>query len=426
MKNKLNIDQFFKEKFSSLGNPDSSQDWMAMEKMLNQKATKMIVLRWSSALLLLFFIGTVWYSMESTSDKTKSKKQLANHVKTLSVQPQLNIKSQEPIKTNVKAYNSNETAGLGAPKGKKLVENAPLYKVSEQSNAVTDNTDSSILSFEKVYAPHVKPIPVAKTKLRLFDMPQNAISKKPMDQLFVPYAKWQFGVSPFALANKYKRNKPEGDIAKSEKPLNSVSIGLLAFAKYKHLNFSIGINNLNLAERTNYTSTQYTYLHDTSYMLIKRNYETTPNGKTTALVKETITTTTDSTQVINCANCIAKFQYIQVPMAVQYTYGFGRVIYFVEGGVALSFLRKTSGLYTVSGNGNNENNMDYTIANLSKTHANKMLISTNAKLGLKYRINTKLNVFGSYGISIFQQSMLKSYNQKAQLQQLQLGLEIGF
>lgn len=257
-------------------------------------------------------------------------------------------------------------------------------------------------------------------------MPQNAISKKPMDQLFVPYAKWQFGVSPFALVNKYKRNKPEGYFANSEKPLNSVSIGLLAFAKYKHLNFSIGINNLNLAERTNYTSTQYTYLHDTSYMLIKRNYETTPNGKTTALVKETITTTTDSTQVINCANCIAKFQYIQVPMAVQYTYGFGRVIYFVEGGVALSFLRKTSGLYTVSGNGNNENNMDYTIANLSKTHANKMLISTNAKLGLKYRINTKLNVFGSYGISIFQQSMLKSYNQKAQLQQLQLGLEIGF
>ena len=99
---------------------------------------------------------------------------------------------------------------------------------------------------------------------------------------------------------------------------------------------------------------------------------------------------------------------------------------FVEGGVSLSFLRKTSGLYSVSGITNKEGYMDYQIGELSKSHASKTLWSTHARLGLKYRLNPKTSVFGSYGASYFQQSMLSSYKQKAQLQQIQFGMEFGF
>lgn len=430
MKNKINVDQFFKEKFSSLGQHDASQDWMAMEKMLNQQSKKAILFRLCAAILLILVGFGVWFSIDkSTPTQTTSIE--VNNSNSVITEQKASSKSAEPtsITNNTESASTpNHQSPSSETVKSPLTEK--LEKTIEKAAYFPSDKDISIIPNESeirnVNASELTWNLNSKKQFILFENEDISLFIKNTTELFLPYSKWQFGLAPFIGLNTYKRSKPESAATASESPLNNRNLGLVAYAKHGNWNIRLGINNLNLTEKTNYKQTQYSYVYDTSFALIKRNYETTPNGKTTALVKETITTTTDSTIVVNCPECVAKFQYVQVPIAAQYTIGKKRLICFVEGGVSLSFLRKTSGMYSVSGTTNKEGQTDYEIGELNKSNVNKTLWSTHARLGLKYRLTTKISVFGSYGLSYFQQSMLTSYSQKAQMQQIQLGMEFGF
>jgi hypothetical protein len=429
MKNKINVDRFFKEKFSNLGQPDASQDWMAMEKMLNQQSKKAIYLRWSAVILLLLVAFGTWFSFDKYKSTQIASRELKNSASIIEQKTSSNSAAPAPITNNTESasipnHKTPSSTIVISPPHRKLEKTIEKEAIPQSDIEVSIIPNESEIRNEK--ASELTWNLNSKKQFLLFENEVVSLSKKNTTELFLPYSKWQFGLAPFMGLNTYKRSKPKSDAIASESPLNNWNLGLVAYAKYGNWNIRLGINNLNLTEKTNYKQTQYSYVYDTSFALIKRNYETTLNGKTTALVKETITTTTDSTEVVNCPDCLAKFQYFQVPLSAQYTFGKKRLLCFVEAGVSLSFLRKASGLYSASGSTNKEGEMEYQISELSKSNVNKTLLSTHARLGLKYRLTTKTSVFGSYGLSYFQQSMLTSYSQKAQMQQIQLGLEFGF
>jgi hypothetical protein len=224
--------------------------------------------------------------------------------------------------------------------------------------------------------------------------------------------------------NYYEREKPVSVKPLSETPLTSLTYGLDLFAKRNSWGFKLGVHGLNFEEIVNYQDESHTTTYDTSFVLVKRNFETSSHGKTIALVKKVIEGTTDTTVVPLCTNCKTVFSYIEIPLSVQREWGWYRFKFFAQSGIGVSFLQKAKGMYStdlvVMDKGS-----QYEIDDLLKSDLNKTLFSTSFKLGLSYAVSSKFAVFGSYGYRFQRTSLMKAYVQKPTLRALIFGVEIN-
>ena len=131
---------------------------------------------------------------------------------------------------------------------------------------------------------------------------------------------------------------------------------------------------------------------------------------------------TGTQDVVECVDCVTKFNYITIPLSIQFEIQKHRMIYFGEVGMSASYLRSANGNYSFI------NTIDsveqIAIEDVSgNSKLSNMLLFGQASLGLKYRITSSLNAYASCGHSRGLNSMISGYKQTPSLNQIKLGFE---
>lgn len=254
---------------------------------------------------------------------------------------------------------------------------------------------------------------------------------------FLPPAKrrkYGLYLSPFAGLVNYSKsvNTPkfvtdDNDNFSKSSPQQSVNYGINVGVKKGKWMLSTGIGILELSERTFYTTQMDEYEYTTAPRITNAQYTTTPRGTRVALITETrIDSTLISTTVNECAGCEVQFNYVSVPLQVQYTAGRSRVRGFLEVGVVASFLQNANGVYATLKDANSDLAVvpSTQLVDLSTTdEVSKILMQASAAVGAKLWLAPRWNVWSSYGYGFGLNSMLRSYEQNANLQNVRVGLE---
>jgi hypothetical protein len=453
MKNQKDIDQFFQDKFTDLGQPDPTNDWSAMESMLDGDKSGAVLFkkRYVVVIALLFLLSAGFFftrnkeESQTLVDSNRSEIPLNNQINTASektikaintiaesntVLAEHNNSSSknEAISENELAVNDDNTEGLGS----EIESNPPHHAeaIPEQNNIASPSLiDLDTSGIDLIKRPNFKldlnPLEIVSNYFLNGVIWKEAIVPT-FDEFFINRnAKTKFGVSPYIGMVNYSKEKPKQSGSLSETTQPSMSYGVQAYAKRGKWNLRLGINYLQLEEKINFQEESYNTSYDTSIVLVTRNFETTEHGKTTALVKKVIVGTSDTTVQTVCLNCQTRFSYIEIPVALQYEWGKSRLKYFAEAGFGVSFLKKADGFYSTELISTDKGN-EYIVKEITNADMNKRLWSTNARLGLKYKLYSNLGVYGSYGYKYYHTSAMKSYNQRPSLEVVEFGLEINF
>ena len=149
------------------------------------------------------------------------------------------------------------------------------------------------------------------------------------------------------------------------------------------------------------------------------NFTQTPRGTNVALLETKIDTLIGPSEtIINNPDAIAKFNYVTLPVGVQYEWHKKRFLYFVEAGGAVSLLTHAKGIYIINDASKTGQLSD------NSSSANKVLFQATGAVGVKYSLTNQLNIWSSYGQNIGLNSMIADYSQKTRIQQFSLGIEI--
>jgi cytoskeletal protein RodZ len=246
--------------------------------------------------------------------------------------------------------------------------------------------------------------------------------------------KFSFYGSPYVGYVNYTKNTvlPEnasdeqGNLGKSN-TANAYNYGLNIGVKKGNWMLSSGLAMLSLREKTYYTESQEEYTYINAPRISNAEYTTTPRGTRVALIsqeKEDSTLLSSTNQI--CEGCEVSFNYISVPLNLQYNFGKKRLRYFVEAGISASFLINAKGTYALLKNANKDITVLPTteIVDLSTSEdVAKMLLQTNAAVGAKYWLTPRWNLWTSYGYGMGLNSMLGSYEQKPTIQNVRVGVE---
>jgi hypothetical protein len=246
--------------------------------------------------------------------------------------------------------------------------------------------------------------------------------------------KFSFYGSPYVGYVNYTKNTvlPENasdeqnNLGKSNTE-NAYNYGLNIGVKKGNWMLSSGLAMLSLREKTYYTESQEEYTYINAPRISNAEYTTTPRGTRVALIsqeKEDSTLLSSTNQI--CEGCEVSFNYISVPLNLQYNLGKKRLRYFVEAGISASFLINAKGTYALLKNANKDITVLPTteIVDLSTSEeVAKMLLQANAAVGAKYWLTPRWNLWTSYGYGMGLNSMLGSYEQKPTIQNLRVGVE---
>jgi hypothetical protein len=190
---------------------------------------------------------------------------------------------------------------------------------------------------------------------------------------------------------------------------------------------STGLGVLSLREKTYYTESMSDYEYITALRISNTEFRTTPRGTRVALISEQ---NVDSTLVETvrqiCEGCEASFNYVSVPLSVQYNLGKGRLRYFAEAGVTASFLQNAKGNYAFS----QLTQVDTLVVNTTtivsldnSSEVANVLLQANAAVGVKFWLSPRWNVWSSYGYGLGLNSMLGNYEHIPSIQNLRVGVE---
>jgi hypothetical protein len=216
------------------------------------------------------------------------------------------------------------------------------------------------------------------------------------------------------------------NLGKSE-AINSVNYGINVGIKKGNWMLNSGLGILNLKEKTKYTRLVQDYDYITAPRMSNSNYTTTPRGTRVALVEQrNVDSTLNVSSESICNDCVIEFNYISVPLQVQYAYGKRKLRYFADVGVTFSLLQNANGDYASIRNEVTDSiTSSYVqIIDLQNSKVvSKALLQANASVGAKYWLTPKWSVWTSYGCGLGLNSMLGTYEQKPTIQNLRLGLE---
>ncbi len=278
---------------------------------------------------------------------------------------------------------------------------------------------------------------ISAKRILVSDFEQTQNTNYPGELDFLPnlkHKKFSFYISPYAGYLMYAKsvNTPqfltdeEANLGKSEAQ-NTYNYGLTIGIKKGQWMLSSGLGFLSLREKTFYTDTKLAYQYTTAPRISNTNFTTTPRGTRVALVSQqkVDSTLVTSTQQV-CEGCEASFDYVSVPLSVQYNFGKSRLRYFTEMGLTASFLQNASGEYATL----KDVYSDLTVVPSSQIvdlsisdDVSKILLQANVALGAKFWLTPKWNLWTSYGYGMGLSSMLGSYEQKPTIKNLRVGLE---
>ncbi|MFT5056311.1 MAG: hypothetical protein ACI80H_001023 [Pseudoalteromonas distincta] len=246
--------------------------------------------------------------------------------------------------------------------------------------------------------------------------------------------KFAFYVSPYGGYVNYTKNTvlPENasdeqnNLGKSNTE-NAYNYGLNIGVKKGNWMLTSGLGMLSLREKTYYTESQEEYTYVTAPRISNAEYTTTPRGTRVVLIsQEKLDSTLLSSTIQICEGCDVSFNYVSVPLNLQYNVGKKRLRYFAEAGISASFLINAKGTYALLRNANKDITVLPTteIVDLSTSEdVAKMLLQANAAVGAKFWLTPRWNLWTSYGYGMGLNSMLGSYEQKPTIQNVRVGVE---
>lgn len=240
--------------------------------------------------------------------------------------------------------------------------------------------------------------------------------------------RWELWTSIYGFSSMHTRNISglieDASLQKArETSVRQNSYGAGVVLKHQGLSVSIGVEKLNLLERTNYLSTGIGWNYDTTLVLVLRENEQDPRGGYIALLENQIDSSSYSYPVEACPDCEVKFEYVSIPVGIQYEIGMRRVSWFGEVGGTIGLLQSSGGRYVVRGV-NEQDTAGSMIGELDYGQVvNKVIYHANVALGMRYRISSDASVWGSYNYGVGLNSLISSYKQKVDVQRIYLGLE---
>jgi len=284
---------------------------------------------------------------------------------------------------------------------------------------------------------------------------QEVISTRPIKILNIPYEfrpegaqkldflhspmnrKFAVFLSPYAGYVNYRKNEalPKfvsdlgSNLGKSVTQ-NSFNYGVNVGVKRGNWMLTSGLGIVSLLEKTYYTELEEEYSYIQSPKISDINYTTTPRGTRVALVtQQTIDSTLSVSTRQVCEGCEVSFDYVSVPLNLQYNLGKRRLWYFAEVGVSASFLTSAKGTYATLKNANGHLTVRSSVQLVDLSTSDdvaKMLLYGNAAVGAKFWLTPSWNLWTSYGYGTGINSMLRSHQQKPRVQNIRLGVEIKF
>ena len=154
---------------------------------------------------------------------------------------------------------------------------------------------------------------------------------------------------------------------------------------------------------------------DSNLRVADWNYGRTGTGNTIVRLewqKDTVQTGIDTSY---CKDCRMNLQYVSVPLSLSYEYPIGKVRVFTGIGVSYNFLLKASGFYSAQ----NE------VIGLDNSSIIKQsYLNANIDLGIRGDLFYGLGYFASYRYGLGINSMTGPYTQKANSNQLRLGISV--
>ncbi|MDB4107578.1 hypothetical protein OAD66_07170 [Bacteroidia bacterium] len=315
---------------------------------------------------------------------------------------------------------------------------AELRQIESSANlsvmvfAVLESTEVNSVSTEQVSEENITLTAMSMDEIEWYvtDHLPSKVSVLPSPKT----KKFGLNLSPYMGMVNYTKNvvlpeysSEEGDNLGKSNTQRSFNYGLNIGINRGRWMLSSGLGYLSLREKTNYIQTREDVTYTTAPKIINKSFTRTPRGTRVALIaQQNVDSTTVRTSYPLCEDCEVSFNFVTVPIQLQYTFGKSRLRYFAKTGLTASFLNNAKGTYATLKN----TNVDITIMptpqliELSESNdVTKVLLQANASLGTKYWITTRWNVWSSYGCGLGLNSMLLSYEQKPKLNIIRIGVE---
>lgn len=443
------IDDIFKKGLAQKGLGYTDDYWKEMEVLLDGNKKGFIIKnKWVLFLLALFTIGGMCYTL--IPRKEQPTRVIQNAFKQPSKINSASIHTYPTTSTNNNTTKIAQKSKFNKPKQANIIDKVSIEKsiAAQESGVATPHHKNNIAgkkaqkqstpssTFDKANDfgnnknTRIKAAMMHLNSRAFYLFPEylnEPFSPKTKQIIGYKLPKWYFYLAPYLQLNQLTNKvqlATESHLKKEEKPLATLGYGLNVLAKKGKWVVKTGLNSYKVKVSTNYSDVQKTFTYDTSFKLVILNYTQTPRGSNVALLQNKIDTIAGNSQsVVNCVDCITQFNFVSIPLALQYEWRKNRFIYFAELGTALSFLTKSKGIYAVSETTNSPL-LVKDLANVEKT-INKTQWQINGAIGIKFRVIKNISIWSSYAYNYGVSSMFNTYSQKSRTQQLNLGLELG-
>lgn len=288
-------------------------------------------------------------------------------------------------------------------------------KEKEQSAAIATNKEVFVEHGDELFSKELPPLSSSKSAQSRTEKFQPQLIYGPLVYLN-PFAE-------YTVYQKFVSNEIKDFKQSQEKALHSTNYGLDVRFELSKLSLYTGASYLRLVEQTNYIEQNISYNYDTSLVLVNRNYTQRPDGSQVALIQEQVDSTASYSDTVTCPNCAVNFNYINIPLAVEYEFKNKMFTHFVRAGLNFSFLSSANGNYSIRTMAGSES-VSMETRPLSVGGAKNSMVNWQLQLGTRYHLNNTLALTLSANHSRTFGSQMIAYDQKLHLYGLRFGLDI--
>ncbi len=207
-----------------------------------------------------------------------------------------------------------------------------LYSTTEENEEalVTKTTDFNLIQ------PTQNAVIEIKHNDKQYD--QSSLLKYPNRNRIIQHA----SVSPFVGINNTYREQTytSNNIMYTNPKQTHIVAGLNVQLESKLFMLRTGLGVSTTQLNSSYQSTENKYTRDTNYIILNPTYQTTPSGKPIALIRQQIDSTLTSSQTSLHEGSTA-YQYLIIPLTIQYRIAHNRYSFLLEGGTINNFIIST-------------------------------------------------------------------------------------
>lgn len=412
------MDDFIKREIDSKGIPFKEEYWDAMEARLNEG---MPVQQKSRKGYYIFILGllaisgiTAWIFLRQPDSQSTDK---LTSSKTESVsKPQSSSSEKSEYKDRPSVSDSKPSPA--PPSINKDFKRKLLTNIHPNPTAIkAQNIPDNIIPVQDV---DIDPLPIESGTLWepwfLKGRPFSAFSNQYVfpfpSTLSLPIRNpsafsWYAGVH-----SSYRIHQIQGGVSNFSKNLPGMNNGIDLSVKKGHWNLVSGLELASYRIQTNYSVSTESHQIESYFKMVNRNYTQSPRGSRVALITQVNDTNTTRTSSVQCQNCEVEFNYVNIPLFLQYEIGKRRTGLYVSGGMIASRLTSASGQYALTDRVQEINGVSgFELESLENSDKlNKWMMMTGFGMGIRHRLSPKADIKAGYSRYASLGSMFKQTN----------------